>query len=134
MTIAALAAILAAGCGKDGGEPAPGGEPAAAKPVETDPVKRRMNDPEYVAKLDALSKEQADLRGRVFRALRALDEAKERNAPEEEIAALQAAVDSAKAELGKNFAKSSATVAAQLRGDTEPAGAANTNEKEQLQK
>lgn len=112
LTFFALAALLAGGCRK--GE-APSAPDVAETPAAAD-AKGRMQDPAYVAKLEALKEEQASLRRAASAAIRALDEAKEREAAAEEIAALEAAVARAKEALRAGAAKSAAMVAAQMRG------------------
>jgi len=123
LTIAILAALALAGCGKDGGEPpaAPAvpaeTNAAPAAPVEPDPVKRRMKDPEYMKKINSLKAEMVARRREVIEARRALEEAKARNAPAEEIEALDKARVEREEALQANLMKSTATVSAQMRGD-----------------
>ena len=123
LTIAILAALALAGCRKDGEEPpadsaAPAEANAApAAPVEPDPVKRRMRDPEYMKKINSLKAEMVARRREVIEARRALEEAKARNAPAEEIEALDKARIEREEALQANLMKSTATVSAQMRGD-----------------
>ena len=83
-------ASLAAGCGRD--EP-PAAEAAAG---ETDPVKIRMNDPEYVQKLETKMDERRELMRAYGEAQAKLAAAEEAGAPEAELEALRAAVQKAK--------------------------------------
>ena len=125
--IAALAAALLAGCGKDG-ETAPPAEPSAAAPVETDPVKTRMKDPEYRQRLNAAKDRSKELRNGIIKARRALAEAKGRSAPADEIAALEAEVARSEKEFAENSMRVSAMVAAQMRGDATGKAANENNE------
>jgi len=113
----ALAAALLAGCGKDGGNTPPAEPAAPAAPVETDPVKARMKDPEYRKRLNAVKDRAKELRAGIIEARRALAEAKRREAAQEELDALNAEVARREKEFAENAMKVSAMVAAQMRGD-----------------
>jgi len=132
---AALAAALLAGCGKDGETPPPAEPSAAPAPVETDPVKARMKDPEYRKTLESLRSRSKDLRGEVIKARRALAEAKERGAAQEELDALNAEVARRERDFAENTLKANAVVGAQMRGDAGHIRSdANTNANNELHK
>ncbi len=117
--IAALALLLAGGgCRKD--EPAP--EPAPEKPVavETAPVKRRMQDPEYVGRLRQRVEDRKPLLKAIDEVERRLAKAKEAATPDPEtLAALEAERAKAVKALERFEVESRKMVARQIRGDLE---------------
>ena len=102
-----VGASILAGCSKS--------SDADAAAVEKDPVKRRMNDPAYVKKLEDLNAARRELMKAASKAIKALEEAKAANASAEVIAKLQAEVDRYGEEMRQHTIKARRTVANQMK-------------------
>ena len=102
-----IGASILAGCSKS-----PDADEAA---VEKDPVKRRMNDPVYVKKLNDLNAARKEIMKAASQAIKALEDAKAANADAAVIAKLQAQVDKCGEMMKQHTIKASKTVADQMR-------------------
>ncbi len=103
-------AAFAAGCG--GEQPGAGPEP-----VEKDAVKRRMNDPVYVQKLETAMEERRDIMRQYGEAMAKVKAAEEAGAGEEELAALKAAAQKFKDEGEANRQKAMKMVRERMNSD-----------------
>lgn len=112
--IAVLAAMALAGCGRSGGD-APA--PAPAEPPAEDALTKRMNDKEYVAKLDRQHDEQVDIMKKIEQAEAALAKAEAAGASAEALATLSNAVQRCFDELERNRTTSQRIVREQLVKD-----------------
>lgn len=104
----ALGASIVAGCSKDSAAP-------EAVQVEPDPVKRRMQDPAYVQKLNDLNSARKEIMKEMTAAQDALHAAKAASASEAELAKLQAEVDKCAAKMKQHMLKARQAVATQIK-------------------
>ncbi len=104
----ALSASIVAGCSKSS-------EQTEGAPVEPDPVKRRMQDPQYVQKLNDLNSVRKDIMKEMSAAQDALDAAKAAKATEAEIAKLQSEVDKCAEKMKQHTLKARQAVATQMK-------------------
>ena len=102
-----IGASILAGCSKS--------SDADEAAVEKDPVKRRMNDPVYVAKLNDLNAARKEIMKATSQAIKALEDAKAANADVAVIAKLQAQVDKCGEMMKQHTIKARQTVADQMR-------------------
>lgn len=110
---AAFAAVLA-GCGcSDGGK----GQDAP-ETVEQDPVKRRMNDPKYVAKIEKNIAAQREIMKKMDALKKDLDKAMSAGAAEKEIEALKEKIASGLKEMEKVRQEAVAEVRSRILADT----------------
>ena len=102
-----IGASILAGCSKS--------SDADEAAVEKDPVKRRMNDPVYIAKLNDLNAARKEIVKGATAAIAAWKDAKAAGASEEELKKLQAEMDKWEAKLRAHTIKAQATVSAQMK-------------------
>ena len=102
-----IGASILAGCSKS--------SDADAASVEKDPVKRRMNDPVYLEKLNELNSARREIMKAASIAVKALEEAKAANQSAEVLAKLQAEVDKYGELMKQHTIKARETVANQIR-------------------
>lgn len=119
---AAAFAVVLAGCSED----AKG--PDAPETVEQDPVKRRMNDPAYVAKIEKHIEKRREIMAELDALKKRLDEAKASGAAAETLEALEKKIKEGLKAIEQNRKSAVAQVRERMLADTErPASGAKKN-------
>ena len=110
VALAALAALVCALCFRSGDAP-------PAEQTYVDPVKKRMNDPAYVAKIEAQIEERKGIMKKMAAARKALAEAKAANADAATIAACEDAVKAVAREFEVNRGSTQLLIREQMMAD-----------------